>query len=118
MDAKQIARLLGAMSIEERVQIIRCLLDAGPDGMQMLDIAARTDLGASAVYKQLESLTGLEIVLVKSVDNNKIYLVNRPQLNELFAYLHRHFGPGLDAHEDTARTDAAAESRRVPSEAA
>lgn len=94
MDAKQIARLLGAMSIEERVQIIKCLLDAGPQGLQMLDIAARIDLGASAVFTQLESLVGIELVQVKSVDNNKFYLLNRPQLDDLLAYLYRHYGPG------------------------
>lgn len=95
MDAKQIASLLGAMSIEERVQIIKCLLDAGPEGLQMLDIAARTELGASAVYKQLESLAGLEMVLVKSVDNNKIYIANDKQLNNLFEHMYQHFGPGF-----------------------
>ncbi len=97
MDARQIARLLGAMSIEERVQIIRCLLDAGPEGLQMLDIAARIDLGASAVYKQLESLAGLEMVFVKMVDNNKIYVANVAQLNELFEHMYQHFGPGFTA---------------------
>lgn len=85
------------MSIEERVQIIRCLLDAGPEGLQMLDIAARIDLGASAVYQQLESLAGLEMVFVKMVDNNKIYVVNVAQLNELFEHLYQHFGPGFTA---------------------
>ncbi len=97
MDAKQIARHLGAMSIEERVQIIKALLDAGPDGLQMLDIAARIDLGAAAVYKQLESLAGLEMVFVKSVDNNKIYIANTGQLNELFDWMYHHFGPGFHA---------------------
>ena len=62
MEAKLIARYLGAMSIEERVQIIKCLLEAGPDGREMLDIAARIELGAAAVSKQLESLMGLELV--------------------------------------------------------
>jgi hypothetical protein len=99
MDAKQIARLLGALSIEERVQIIKCLLDAGPEGLQMLDIAAHIDLGAAAVFKQLESLAGLEIVFVKSVDNNKVYVANARQLDELFDYMHQHFGSGFSARK-------------------
>ncbi len=111
MDAKQIARLLGAMSIEERVQIIKCLLDAGPEGLQMLDIAARIDLGASAVYKQLESLAGLEMVFVKSVDNNKVYIANARQLEELFEYLYQHFGPGYAARKAAEAAEAAAEAQ-------
>lgn len=107
MDAKHIARLLGAMSIEERVQIIKCLLDAGPEGLQMLDIAARIDLGAAAVYKQLESLAGLEMVFVKSVDNNKFYVVNARQLDELFEYMYQHYGPG---HTAAKAAEAAAGS--------
>lgn len=99
MDAKQIARLLGAMSIEERVQIIKCLLDAGPEGLQMLDIAARIDLGAAAVFKQLESLAGLEMVFVKSVENNKVYIANARQLDELFEHMYQHFGPGFSARK-------------------
>lgn len=109
MDAKQIARLLGAMSIEERVQIIKCLLDAGPEGLQMLDIAARIDLGAAAVYKQLESLAGLEMVLVKPVDNNKVYIANARQLEELFEHMYQHFGPGYAARK-AAEAAAASES--------
>ncbi len=110
MDAKQIAKLLGAMSIEERVQIIKCLLDAGPAGMQMLDIAAAIDLGAAAVYKQLESLSGLEMVFVKSVDNNKYYIVNSKQINELFEHMYQNFGPGFAARiaqQAAASADAA-----------
>lgn len=111
MDAKQIARLLGAMSIEERVQIIKCLIDAGPEGLQMLDIASRIDLGAAAVYKQLESLAGLEMVFVRSVDNNKVYFVNDRQLNDLFEHMYQHYGPGVAAKRTA---EAAAEAGSAP----
>ncbi len=93
MEAKQIARYLGAMSIEERVQIIKCLLDADTDGVEMLDIAARIELGAAAVSKQLESLMGLELVSVKSRENNKVYVANVELLDELFDHMYKHFGP-------------------------
>lgn len=97
MDAKQIARGLGALSIEERVQIIQTLLDVWPSGLEMLDIAASTGLGGSAVFKQLETLADLEIVLVKPAGNNKVYTVNTAQLNQLIAWMYEHFGPGFHA---------------------
>ncbi len=103
MDAKQIARGLGALSIEERVQIIQSLLEAGPDGLMMLDIAARTGLGGSAVFKQLETLVDLEIVLVRPVGNNKTYSVNAAPLNQLIGWLYDHFGPGFHAARDAAQ---------------
>lgn len=100
MDAKHIARYLGALSIEERVQIVRCLLEAGSEGMQMLDIATRTELGPAAVYKQLESLAGLEIVFVKSIDNNKRYVANTRLFDELFDWMYHHYGSGFHARQE------------------
>lgn len=96
MEAKQIARYLGAMSIEERVQIINCLLEAGPDGREMLEIAARIELGAAAVSKQLESLMGLELVSVKTRENNKVYFANTALLEQLFDFMYHRFGPARE----------------------
>ena len=93
MESKQIARYLGAMSIEERVQIIQCLLEVSPEGRDMLDIAARIDLGPAAVFKQLESLMGLELVTVKTLENNKVYFANADRREKLFDYMYRHYGP-------------------------
>ncbi len=96
MEAKQIARYLGAMSIEERVQIIKCLIEVSPEGREMLDIAARIDLGAAAVSKQLESLMGLELVSVKTLENNKVYVANAALLDQLFDFMYHHCGPARD----------------------
>ncbi len=106
MEVKLIARYLGALSIEERVQIIKCLLDAGPDGLEMLDIAARIELGAAAVFKQLESLMGLELVSVKSKESNKLYFANTALLEQLFDHMYHQYGPAREkvspAVEDSA----------------
>jgi hypothetical protein len=96
MESKQIARYLGAMSIEERVQIIKCLLEVSPDGREMLDIAARIELGPAAVFKQLESLMGLELVTVKTLENNKVYFANAELLEQLFGYMYRYYGPARE----------------------
>ena len=106
MDAKHIARYLGAMSIEERVQIVQCLLEAGPDGLPMLDIAAKTELGASAVSKQIESLAGLELVFMKSVNNNKVYVANTRLIDDLFDWMYQHYGPGFQVKQESAEAAA------------
>ncbi len=96
MEAKLIARYLGAMSIEERVQIIKCLIEVSPEGLEMLDIAARIELGPAAVFKQLESLMGLELVSVKTRENNKVYFANTALIEQLFDFLFRHYGPARE----------------------
>jgi len=97
MDIKHIARFLGAMSIEERIQIIQVLLEADKNGLSVQDIAQRTELGASAVFKQLEALAGIELVFVKSIDNTKVYIANTLLLDELFASLYQQYGPAIHA---------------------
>lgn len=116
MDAKHIARYLGAMSIEERVQIIKALLEAGNDGLQMTEIAVKTELGAAAVFKQLESLAGLELVFVKSVDNNKVYFANTQLIDELFDCMYHHYGTGFHANrEDSAVAPVDADTSQAAS---
>ncbi len=93
MDPREIARRLGILSIEERVQILQSLLDAGADGLEMPDIAGKTGLGAPAIVKQIEALIGAEMVLFKTRDNNKVYFVNNPVIREIFDYMHNEFVP-------------------------
>ena len=106
LDPREIAKRLGTLSIEERVQIVKSLLDAGPSGQQVVEIANATGLGAPAVNKQIEALIGAEMVTFKSIDNNKTYYVNVPMLNELFSYLLYQFGPGPQESEEDAQSEA------------
>ncbi len=100
MDPREIARRLGILSIEERVQIIQCLLEAGPAGLEMPDIAGKTGLGAPAIVKQIEALIGAEMVSFKTRDNNKVYSVNQAVLREIFDYMHNEFAPAADTLAD------------------
>lgn len=93
MDPREIAKKLGILSIEERVQIIQSLLEAEPGGLEMPDIAVKTGLGPPAVVKQIEALLGAEMVTFKTQDNNKVYFVNTAMLREIFDYMHLEFIP-------------------------
>lgn len=93
MDPREIARRLGILSIEERVQIIQSLLEAGEAGLEMPDIALKTGLGAPAIVKQIEALIGAEMVNFKTRDNNKVYIVNERVLREVFDYMFTEFAP-------------------------
>jgi len=106
LDIKHIARFLGALSIEERVQIITVLLTEGKDGLSTQDIAVRTELGASAVFKQLEALAGIDMVFVKSVDNTKVYIPNTLLIDELFEGLYQQYGPAIHARLEQQELEA------------
>ena len=106
LDPREVAKRLGTLSIEERVQIIKSLLDAGPAGQQTHDIAASTGLGAPAINKQMEALIGAEMVTFKSADSSKTYFANVGMLNELFSYMLYQFGPGPQAPAASAETEA------------
>ena len=93
MDPREIARRLGILSIEERVQTIQSLMEAGEAGLEMPDIALKTGLGAPAIVKQIEALIGAEMVNFKTRDNNKVYIVNERVLREVFDYMFTEYAP-------------------------
>jgi hypothetical protein len=107
MEIREIARRLGSLSIEERVQIINCLLDVSPQRLKVVEIASATQLGAPAVHKQVEALVGAELVSSQSVDGEKAYAVNAKMVRDLFDYMYHQFGPGFQPEASQANTEAA-----------
>jgi len=107
MDTREIARCLGTLSIEERVQIINCLLDVSPQGLKLAAIASATQLGVPAVHTQVEALVAAELVSFKSADGEKSYTVNAKMVRDLFDYMYHQFGPGFQPDASHANTEAA-----------
>ena len=107
MDTREIARRLGSLSIEERVQIINCLLDFSPQSLKVVEIASATQLGAPAVHKQVEALVGAELVSSQTVDGEKAYAVNSKMVRDLCDYMYHQFGPGFQPKTSHADTQAA-----------
>ena len=106
MDTREIARRLGSLSIEERVQILNCLLDFSPQSLKVMEIASATELGAPAVHKQVEALVGAELVFSQSVDGEKVYAVNVKMVRDLFDYMYHQFGPGFQPESSHAGSEA------------
>ncbi len=106
MDAREIARRLGSLSIEERVQIINALMDVSPAGLEMHAIAGAIDLGVTAIHKQLEALLAAELVAAKSVGSDKEYSLNTKMLRDLFDHMYHNFGPGFKPVPKPAMSEA------------
>jgi predicted transcriptional regulator len=107
MDTKEIARRLGALSIEERVQILNCLFDVSPKGLKVVEIASATQLGVPAVHTQVEALVTAELVTSKTADGEKSYAVNEKMVRDLFEYMYKQFGPGFQPEPSRAEGEAA-----------
>jgi len=107
MDTREIARRLGSLSIEERVQIINCLLDFSPQSLKVVEIASATQLGAPAVHKQVEALVGAELVSSQTVDGEKAYAVTARMVRDLFTYMSNQFGPRFQPEASHSDTQAA-----------
>jgi predicted transcriptional regulator len=107
METREIARRLGSLSIEERVQIINCLLDFSPQRLKVVEIASATQLGAPAVHKQVEALVGAELVSSQTVDGEKAYAVDAKMVRDLFDYMYHQFGPGFKPEPSHANNEAA-----------
>ena len=107
MDTREIARRLGSLSIEERVQIINCLLDFSPQRLKVVELASATQLGAPAVHKQVEALVGAELVSSQTVDGENAYAVDAKMVRDLFDYMYHQFGPGFKPEPSHANNEAA-----------
>ena len=56
------AQAFAALGSEQRIQVLRCLVRAGPDGLAMGELASRTGIGASTLTHHLRFLTQSKLV--------------------------------------------------------
>lgn len=95
MTNHQLAKLLGAFSVESRLAILGGLVAAGEEGLTELDLASITGLSANAVWRHLDFMTNTEIVKVKMNGMSKAYTANFSLIIDLFAALNQNYGTGL-----------------------
>ena len=56
MEPKEFARLFGGFSTEKRVQIVKALIDAGPEGLSLLELSRNTELSVIDIGITAEAL--------------------------------------------------------------
>jgi hypothetical protein len=95
MENRQLARLLGSLSFEERLRIIGALISAIDAGLTQHELAEITGLSPSAVWIHLDYMMGNDVVKSRNNGLDKIYLANLPLLEDLFLFMNENYGVGV-----------------------
>lgn len=82
------ARMLSAMGTETRLQIIRLLLSAHPEGLVVGDIARELDIANSTLSHHLDKLKNEGLVKVRREATFLWYSVDTQALQELMQFLY------------------------------
>jgi DNA-binding transcriptional ArsR family regulator len=89
-DAERITRyadVFAALGAEPRLQIVRLLLSAHPDGMVVNEIQAELEITASTLSHHLEKLKNEELVTVTRESTFLRYRANAAVLQEVLTFL-------------------------------
>ncbi len=101
MEAKEYAKLFGGFSTERRVVIVSALIEAGPQGIDFIELSRVTELSVIDMGNTLEALLMMDLVKIVIKGENKILTMNFKLLDTLFGDAYDEFGPGrLMKHEE------------------
>lgn len=94
METRRLARLMGALCFEERLQIIGALIPAGPEGLDQQQLVEITELSHTAVMVHIEYMLSTDMVKVKYTAIGKRFSADLDLLENLFAHMSEHYGAG------------------------
>lgn len=94
LEAKEFAKLFGGFSTEKRVLIVSALIDAGPDGINFIELSRVTELSVIDMGNTLEALFLMDLVKISIKGENKILTMNFKLLDTLFQSAYDELGPG------------------------
>ena len=87
MKAKDVVPALSALAQENRLDVFRLLVQAGPDGMAAGEIADRLKLAPPTLSFHLAQLKHAGLVEVRRDGRSLIYTAHYDHMNELMAFL-------------------------------
>lgn len=87
MNESQALAALRGLSNETRLQIVRLLVRAGPDGMAAGDLAAATDAAASRMSFHLSNLEHAGLLVSERQSRKVIYRVDFERMGGVINYL-------------------------------
>lgn len=95
METRQLARLMGSLSFEERLLIMNALVSNGEAGLSQMELADITNLSQSSVGINLEYMISTDIVKYRSESVGKVFVANYILLENLFSFMSENYGAGL-----------------------
>lgn len=95
METRQLARLMGSLSFEERLLIMNALVSNGKAGLSQMELADITNLSQSSVGINLDYMISTDIVKYRSESVGKVFVANYNLLENLFSFMSENYGAGL-----------------------
>ena len=91
---------LKALAHETRLQIFRQLVQAGPEGLCVADLATRLNAEANGSFSfHLKELSNAGLIRSRQASRFIYYSANYPAMNELLGYLTEHCCAGQSCGE-------------------
>jgi len=84
---EEAAQGFAAMGSESRLQVLRCLIRAGREGLTVGDIQERTGIAPSTLAHHLKFLTGAGVVDQARVGRSTLNQANFEQLEKLAGFI-------------------------------
>ena len=84
MENRDLARLLGALCLEERLRIIGGLISAGHEGLSLHELSQITGLDLKIANLHLDHMTGTNMVKSLPSPTGNIFLANLELLEKVF----------------------------------
>ena len=95
METRQLARLMGSLSFEERLLIMDALISTGEEGLSQMALAEITSLSASSIGINLDYMMSTDIVRYRSESVGKVFFANYELLGSLFSFMNKNYGSGM-----------------------
>jgi len=87
MDKKTTINALSALAQEHRLDIFRLLVQSGPDGRNVGQIADQLDLAHSTLSFHLDKLAKADLIVPTKQGRQKFYAVNYSIFTDMIKYL-------------------------------
>jgi predicted transcriptional regulator len=95
METRQLARLLGALCFEERLEIIGALITPGHDGLSTQQMAEMTGLPHSSIPIHVDYMESTGMVSLRYTSSGKVYSADLDLLEKLFNFMNQNYGAGM-----------------------
>ena len=100
MDIELATNSLKALAHETRLRIFRCLVQAGPEGLCVADLATQLNAEANGSFSfHLKELSNAGLIRSRQASRFIYYSANYPAMNELLGYLTEHCCAGQPCGE-------------------
>src|ERR1700739_2803353 len=97
METTEAVTALAALAQENRLDVFRLLVEAGPEGMAAGHVAERLGLAPNTLTFHFDRLRAAGLVTVRRDGRSMIYAAQYEAMNALLAYLTETFCPSAPA---------------------